>query len=188
MQPAGAKASGFIGIFIIQVTIIILFGIFVRYDISMLPEDFSPDDNSTSTQLLRNKIGESHKVSYPREYWKIAYYWKKCCAISGEFSFQRKFNFADISLSTSSCHETVHFNATQCKISRSNKSETERPFYQTNLFVSMLCHAKWATWYVDVSIWLVGDIATIESLQSNEHANKPKPIFFSNQLSLFLLI
>lgn len=68
MQPAGAKASGFIGIFIIQVTIIILFGIFVRYDISMLPEDFSPDDNSTSTQLLRNKIGESHKVSYPREY------------------------------------------------------------------------------------------------------------------------
>lgn len=60
MQPAGAKASGFIGIFLVQVTIIILFGIFVRYDDYMLPTE----SNSTSEQLSK-KIDW---VSYPREY------------------------------------------------------------------------------------------------------------------------
>lgn len=65
MQPVGAEVSGFIGIFLIQITILILYGIFVRYDIEMLPID-SKIENITSADLA--KIQQSHRVSYPREY------------------------------------------------------------------------------------------------------------------------
>lgn len=63
MEPMGAKASGFIGIFLIQITIIILYGIFVRYDVAMLPTD----KNKTSHEGWE-KIQQNQKASYPREY------------------------------------------------------------------------------------------------------------------------
>lgn len=64
MKPVGAEVSGFIGIFIVQITIIILFGIFVRYDIEMLPMD-SKKENITADTLA--SIEQNHRASYPRK-------------------------------------------------------------------------------------------------------------------------
>lgn len=62
MEPTGAKASGFIGIFLIQITIIILYGIFVRYDSSMLPKD------STTSEKEHEQENGSYPHKYPRKY------------------------------------------------------------------------------------------------------------------------
>lgn len=64
MKSMNKQMSGFIGIFLIQITIIILYGIFVRYDIEMLPT--SKKDNVTEEQRL--DIERKHNVSYPRKY------------------------------------------------------------------------------------------------------------------------
>lgn len=61
MHTAGAEVSGFISILIVQVTILIIFGIFVRYDYEMLPKN----DNATSEEILA--IEKQHRVSYPRK-------------------------------------------------------------------------------------------------------------------------
>lgn len=56
------QVSGFIGIFLIEITILILYGIFVRYDDEMLPTD-----SNTSNETLA-KIEQEHKANYPRKY------------------------------------------------------------------------------------------------------------------------
>lgn len=61
MHTAGAEVSGFISILIVQVTILIIFGIFVRYDHEMLPKN----ENATSEEIL--SIEQKHRVSYPRK-------------------------------------------------------------------------------------------------------------------------
>lgn len=65
MKPMATEVSGFIGIFTVQITIIILYGIFVRYDAEMLPMD-SKAENITAEKLLA--IEQNHRASYPREY------------------------------------------------------------------------------------------------------------------------
>lgn len=64
MHTPGSEVSGFIGIFIIQVTFVLIFGIFVRYDDEMLPMDSS--GNSSSEQF--SSIQQQHRVSYPRKF------------------------------------------------------------------------------------------------------------------------
>lgn len=64
MMAVGTEMSGFIGIFIIQITILILFGIFVRYDDEMLPID-SKAANISADKLLA--IEQNHRASYPRK-------------------------------------------------------------------------------------------------------------------------
>lgn len=66
MHTSGAEVSGFIGILIVQVTILIIYGVFVRYDYEMLPTD-AKNDNSTSEQLA--SVERQHRVSYPRKYF-----------------------------------------------------------------------------------------------------------------------
>lgn len=61
MHTPGSEMGGFIGIFIIQVTFLIIYGIFVRYDYEMLPID----SNATIEEL--SSIQQQHKVSYPRK-------------------------------------------------------------------------------------------------------------------------
>lgn len=70
MQSTGSEVSGFIGILIVQVTILILFGIFVRYDLEMLPTD-AKNDNFTSEELAA--IEQQHRVSYPRK-WRFFFF------------------------------------------------------------------------------------------------------------------
>lgn len=64
MHTMGSEVSGFIGIMTIQVTILILYGIFVRYDYEMLPID-SKNENITNDELLA--IERNQKASYPRK-------------------------------------------------------------------------------------------------------------------------
>lgn len=64
MHTPGAEVSGFIGILIVQLMILITFGIFVRYDFEMLPTD-SKNENATSDETLA--IEREHKASYPRK-------------------------------------------------------------------------------------------------------------------------
>lgn len=66
MHTPAAEYSGFIGILIVQVTILIVFGIFVRYDYEMLPID-GRNMNSSSEELAT--IEQQHKVSYPRKWF-----------------------------------------------------------------------------------------------------------------------
>lgn len=66
MHTPGAQVNGFIGILIVQITILILYGIFVRYDYEMLPSG-SKNANTTSDELLAN-IEKEHRVSYPRKF------------------------------------------------------------------------------------------------------------------------
>lgn len=61
MHTPGAEVSGFIAILIVQITILIIYGIFVRYDYEMLPSN----NNATSEELL--DIEQKHRVSYPRK-------------------------------------------------------------------------------------------------------------------------
>lgn len=65
MHTPVAAYSGFIGIFLIQVTFLLVYGIFVRYDFEMLPTD----GNATAEQL--SSIERQHKVSYPRKFFEI---------------------------------------------------------------------------------------------------------------------
>lgn len=65
MHTAGAEVSGFIGILIVQITILIIYGIFVRYDFEMLPAA----SNSTTEELAA--IDKQHRVSYPRKFMRI---------------------------------------------------------------------------------------------------------------------
>lgn len=65
MHTPGAEVSGFIGILIVQITILILFGIFVRYDYEMLPS--GKNDSATSDEQLAS-IEKEHRVSYPRKF------------------------------------------------------------------------------------------------------------------------
>ncbi|XP_031637364.1 ammonium transporter Rh type A [Contarinia nasturtii] len=58
MHTSGTEVSGFIGIIIVQVTILIIYGIFVRYDYEMLPTT-----NVTSEEFAA--IEKQHRVSYP---------------------------------------------------------------------------------------------------------------------------
>lgn len=60
-----SSMSGFVGVFAVQITILILYGIFVRYDIEMLPMD-SKSGNISSSQLAA--IEQNHRASYPRKY------------------------------------------------------------------------------------------------------------------------
>lgn len=64
MHTPGSEANGFFGIFVIQVTFVIFFGIFVRYDYEMLPMDSS--GNFSSEQV--SSIQQQHRVSYPRKF------------------------------------------------------------------------------------------------------------------------
>lgn len=64
MHTVGAELSGFIGVLIVQVTILIIYAIFVRYDNEMLPTD-AKNDNFTAKELTA--IEEQHRVSYPRK-------------------------------------------------------------------------------------------------------------------------
>lgn len=77
MEPKGLhQVSGFIGIFLIQITIIILYGIFVRYGDEMLPSD-AKKENLTSAQ--RFVIDQKQGAKYPRKYWmnvEIVYLFK----------------------------------------------------------------------------------------------------------------
>lgn len=70
MQSPASEYSGFIGILVIQVAILILFGIFVRYDSEMLPFD-AKNDNNTAEELAA--IEQQHRVSYPRKLYNINY-------------------------------------------------------------------------------------------------------------------
>lgn len=71
MQSPASEYSGFIGILVIQVTILILFAIFVRYDFEMLPFD-AKNDNSTAEELAA--IEQQHRVSYPRKLYFILFF------------------------------------------------------------------------------------------------------------------
>lgn len=62
MQNTTTEVSGFVGILIIQVTILILYGIFVRYDYEMLPMN---SKNGTMDELMA--IERNQKASYPRK-------------------------------------------------------------------------------------------------------------------------
>lgn len=64
MHPPGAEVSGFIGILIVQLTILIIFGIFVRYDYEMLPVDAK---NENITSEVASSIQQQHRASYPRK-------------------------------------------------------------------------------------------------------------------------
>lgn len=59
----GAEVSGFIGILVFQVTILIIYGIFVRYDYEMLPSS----GNSSANSEELSAIERQHRVSYPRK-------------------------------------------------------------------------------------------------------------------------
>lgn len=65
MQTIGSEVSGFIGILIVQIFILILYGIFVRYDYEMLPVDTN-NENITNDEIM--EIERNHKVSYARKW------------------------------------------------------------------------------------------------------------------------
>lgn len=64
MHTMGSEVNGFIGILIVQITILILFGIFVRYDNEMLPID-SKNGSLSAEDFMA--IEQSHRASYPRK-------------------------------------------------------------------------------------------------------------------------
>lgn len=66
MHTPGAEVSGFIGILIVQVTILIVYGIFVRYDYEMLPNG-GKNDNTTYDESFERNIAREHRASYPRK-------------------------------------------------------------------------------------------------------------------------
>lgn len=61
MHTPGAEVSGFICVLIIQMTFIVLFGIFVRYDDALLPD--TVDANADVLEAIERERG----VSYPRK-------------------------------------------------------------------------------------------------------------------------
>lgn len=65
MQTIGSEVSGFIGILVVQIFILILYGIFVRYDYEMLPID-TKNENITNDEIM--EIERNHKVSYARKW------------------------------------------------------------------------------------------------------------------------
>lgn len=64
MHTMGSEVNGFIGILIVQITILILFGIFVRYDNEMLPIDLKNGSLFAEDFMA---IEQSHRASYPRK-------------------------------------------------------------------------------------------------------------------------
>lgn len=78
MHTPGAEASGFIGILLIQITFLIIYGIFVRYDYEMLPL------NANASQDEISAIEQQHKVSYPREL-------NSYCTFNSIFIISKKF-------------------------------------------------------------------------------------------------
>lgn len=61
MHSLGSQVSGFIGILILQVIFIIVFGIFVRYDDGLLPRDNVVEVQSSERE-------NEQTASYPRKY------------------------------------------------------------------------------------------------------------------------
>lgn len=64
MHTMGSEVSGFIGILIVQITILILFGLFVRYDYEMLPIDLKNGSLSANDFMA---IEQNQRASYPRK-------------------------------------------------------------------------------------------------------------------------
>lgn len=62
MHTAGSEVSGFICVLIVQVTFIVIYGIFVRYDDALLPDPV----NATAEVIAA--IERERMVSYPRKY------------------------------------------------------------------------------------------------------------------------
>lgn len=65
MHTPGAEVSGFICVLIVQVTFIVVYGIFVRYDDALLPDT---DDDPTGDNLAA--IERARAISYPRK-WRF---------------------------------------------------------------------------------------------------------------------
>lgn len=62
MHTPGAQVSGFICVLIIQLTFIVVYGIFVRYDDALLPHDI--DIRADDLAAIERK----QAVSYPRKF------------------------------------------------------------------------------------------------------------------------
>lgn len=61
MHTPGAEISGFICVLLIQITFIIVYGIYVRYDDALLPDTI----DATADELAT--IERKRAVSYPRK-------------------------------------------------------------------------------------------------------------------------
>lgn len=67
MNTLGVEVAGFVGIALIQLTFLVIFGIFVRYDTGMLPID------QTATPSELRDIAEQHRASYARKFCIFSY-------------------------------------------------------------------------------------------------------------------
>lgn len=63
MHTPGAEVSGFICVLIVQVTFIVIYGIFVRYDDALLP------DNVDANADYLAGVERERRVSYPRKFF-----------------------------------------------------------------------------------------------------------------------
>lgn len=61
MHSIGAELSGFLFLLIVQITFIVLFCIFVRYDDALLPDD------AAATKAEKELVAERRRISYPRK-------------------------------------------------------------------------------------------------------------------------
>lgn len=62
MHTSGAEVSGFICVLIVQVTFIVVYGIFVRYDDALLPDTIDASGDELAA------IERARAISYPRKW------------------------------------------------------------------------------------------------------------------------
>lgn len=69
MHSPYSKVSGFISLFIVQIIFLVLYWVYVRYDVEALPKDETAEGNG---------LKEEHVSKYPREY----YHWNSSVQFS----------------------------------------------------------------------------------------------------------
>lgn len=65
MHPGYSKLSGFISLFMVQIIFLVVYWVFVRYDVEALPKD----DAQQQPETEGNGLKEEHVSKYPREYY-----------------------------------------------------------------------------------------------------------------------
>lgn len=88
MHSGYGKLSGFISLFIVQIIFLVLYWVYVRYDVEALPKD-----DVLEQQPEGNGLKEEHVSKYPREY----YHWN---SFDGRKAFK---NFPSSSLLHTAC-------------------------------------------------------------------------------------
>lgn len=68
MHSIASQIGGFVTVLILQVTFIVVFGIFVRYDDGLLPAN-----NNNNQSFGSNGLENQHTASYPRTYFDYVY-------------------------------------------------------------------------------------------------------------------